>query len=41
MLRIEGMNPTGEGLLKNIQEAILGCGHAFEFHSPLEGESKS
>ena len=28
------------GLLKKPQESIVGCVHAFEFHSPLEGESK-
>ncbi len=25
------------GLLKNLREVILGCAHAFEVHSPLEG----
>ena len=29
-----------QGLLKKSQESILSCVHAFEFHSPLEGESK-
>ena len=27
------------GLLQKTREAILGCVHAFEVHSPLEGES--
>ena len=31
--------PPVKGLLKKSRESILGCVHAFEFHSPLEGES--
>jgi len=27
------------GLLKKSRQANLGCANAFEFHSPLEGES--
>ena len=28
-------------VVEKIREAILGCVHAFEVHSPLEGESVS
>ena len=38
--RVGPNTPPLRGLLKKSQESILGCVHAFEFHSPLEGESK-
>ena len=28
------------GVVEKVREAILGCAHAFEVHSPLEGESR-
>ena len=33
-------SPHRIGLLGKFREAILGCAHAIEVHSPLEGESK-